>query len=234
VLPAFAADLDPSIVQMHSSDYRNPAQLRDGDLLLVGAGNSGAEIAIELSKTHRTFLSGRDVGHVPFRIEGIAARLILLRMVLRVFFHRIATVKTPIGRRMQPNFTGHGLPLVRTKPIDLQRAGVERVSRVAGIRSGKPVLEDGRVLDVANVIWCTGYDPGFSWIDLPVFDDRGLPIHYRGAVLKQPGLYFIGLAFLYSASSTMIHGCSRDAEHIAKTIAARPASRTRTALAVPA
>src|SRR5688572_25823190 len=98
VSPPFAADLDPAIVQFHSCDYRNPGQLRAGDVLLVGAGNSGAEIAMELSKSHRILLSGRDVGHVPFRIESLAARLILLRLVLRVFFHRIATIRTPIGR----------------------------------------------------------------------------------------------------------------------------------------
>jgi putative flavoprotein involved in K+ transport len=221
VVPSFAAELDPAIVQFHSCDYRNPEQLRAGDVLLVGAGNSGAEIAMELSKSHRIFLSGRDVGHVPFRIESLAARLILLRLVLRVFFHRIATIRTPIGRRMIAKGFGHGLPWIRTKPIDLQTAGVQRMARVVGVRDGKPMLEDGRVLDVANVIWCTGFHPGFSWIKLPIFDDHGLPIHERGVVTREPGLYFAGLAFTYSASSTMIHGVSRDARYIADAIAVR-------------
>jgi putative flavoprotein involved in K+ transport len=98
---------------------------------------------------------------------------------------------------------------------------VQRVPRVAGVRDGKPVLEDGRVLDVANVIWCTGFHPAFSWIKLPIFDDHGLPIHERGVVTSEPGLYFAGLAFLYSASSTMIHGVSRDASFLADAIAVR-------------
>ena len=230
VQPSFAGELDPAIVQFHSCDYRNPGQLRAGDVLLVGAGNSGAEIAMELSKSHRVFLAGRDVGHVPFRIESLAARLILLRLVLRVFFHRIATIRTPIGRRMIAKGFGHGLPWIRTKPIDLQSAGVQRVPRVAGVRAGKPVLEDGRVLDVANVIWCTGFHPAFSWIKLPVFGDHGLPIHERGVVTSEPGLYFAGMAFLYSASSTMIHGVSRDAAYIADAIAVRSRHRA----AVPA
>jgi putative flavoprotein involved in K+ transport len=232
--PAFARELDPEIRQMHSTEYRNPGQLRAGDVLLVGAGNSGAEIALELAKSRRTFLSGRHVGHVPFRVEGLAARLLLLRLVLRVFFHRIATVNTPIGRKLRPKFKLQGTPLVRTKPSDLLAAGVQRVARVSGVRDGKPILEDGRVLDVANVIWCTGYRAGFSWIDLPVFDDHGLPIHERGAVAKAPGLYFLGLAFIYSASSTMIHGVSRDAEYTARAIANRRVAARPKALAVSA
>ena len=220
VLPEFAGELDSSIMQLHSSEYRNPGQLQPGDVLLVGAGNSGAEIGLDVVRSHRTWLSGRDVGHVPFRIDGLAARL-LLPLVLRVFFHRVARVNTPWGRKLRKKMLTHGGPLVRTKPSDLAAAGVERVPRVAGVQNGKPVLEDGRVLDVANVIWCTGFNPGFSWIDLPVFDQQGWPEHERGAAAGAPGLYFLGLMFISAASSTMIHGVSRDAKHIASSIAAR-------------
>ena len=233
-LPSFAAELDPGIRQMHSCDYKNPGQLQPGDVLLVGAGNSGAEIALELSKSHRTWLSGPDVGHVPFRVEGTAARLLLTRLVQRVFFHRVATLATPIGRGMKPKFVSHGTPLVRTKPKDLIAAGVQRVPKVAAVRDGKPCLEDGRVLDVTNVIWCTGFHAGFSWIDLPVFDHRGQPMHTRGVVNHEPGLYFLGLAFLYAGSSTMIHGVSRDAEYLAQAIAARPRSATPRPVAITA
>ncbi len=81
-----------------------------------------------------------------------------------------------------------------------------------------PVLADGQVLDVANVVWCTGFHPGFSWIDLPVFDAEGEPVHQRGLVAEAPGLSFVGLHFLYAMSSTMIHGVGRDAERIAEAI----------------
>jgi hypothetical protein len=91
-------------------------------------------------------------------------------------------------------------PLVRVKPKDLVQAGVERVGRVTGVRDGLPLLDDGRVLDAANVIWCTGYKGDFSWIDLPVFDEKGLPRHRRGIVADEPGLYFMGLEFQYSLS----------------------------------
>ena len=74
------------------------------------------------------------------------------------------------------------------------------------MQDGRPLLEDGRVLDVANVIWCTGFEPGFSWIDLPVLAEDGLPIHRKGIVTQEPGLYFVGLHFLYAASSSMVQG----------------------------
>jgi len=160
-VPTFAQQLDPGIVQMHSHAYRNPAQLQDGGVLIVGAGNSGAEIAFEVARSHPTWLSGRDVGHIPFRIEGTAARVLLARLVLRGLFHHVLAVNTPIGRKLRPKILSQGGPLVRVKPRDLAAAGVERVPKMAGVQDGLPVLEDGRVLDVANVIWCTGFYPGF-------------------------------------------------------------------------
>lgn len=222
--PAFAGDLDPGIVQLHSYDYRNPSQLREGGVLIVGAGNSGAEIALEVSRTHSTWLSGRDTGHMPFRIEGPASRLLLAPLVLRFVFHRVLSMNTPIGRRVRPKILSNGAPLIRIKPGELIAAGVERVPRVVGVRDGSPLLEDGRVLDVANVVWCTGFHPGFSWIDLPVFEAEE-PVHERGVVGSEPGLYFVGLEFLYAMSSVMIHGLDRDAEHIAGHISSRRGAR---------
>ena len=219
-VPAFANELVPRIVQLHSFDYRNPAQFQEGAVLVVGAGNSGAEIALDAARAHETCVAGRDTGHVPFRIEGLAARLLLVRLVLRVVFHRILTVATPVGRKVRAQVLHAGGPLVRTKPRDLIAAGVTRVPRVAGVRNGLPLLEDGQVLDVANVVWCTGFHPGFSWIDLPVFGPDGEPQHDRGVVASEPGLYFVGLHFLFAMSSVMIHGVGRDAERIADRISA--------------
>jgi len=221
-VPPFASELDPRLVQLHSSDYRNLDQLREGGVLIVGAGNSGAEIALETARAGRpTWLSGRGTGHIPFRIDGLAARAGLMRFVLRFLFHRVLTTDTPIGRKARPSVVSRGGPLIRVKPQDLTAAGVQRVPRTAGVRGGLPELEDGRVLEVANVVWCTGFHPGFSWIHLPVFDRDGEPKHERGIVPGQPGLYFTGLHFLYAMSSTMIHGAGRDAEHIAEAIQAR-------------
>ena len=115
----------------------------------------------------------------------------------------------------------HGSPLIRARRAEVLAAGVEAAPRLAGVRSGKPLLEDGRILPAEAVTWATGSRPDFSWIDLPVFDERGYPRHARGVVAEAPGLYFVGLAFQYSASSTMIQGVSRDAKRIAEAIAAR-------------
>lgn len=219
-VPAFTGELDPRIVQLHSLDYRNPAQLQPGGVLIVGAGNSGAEIALDVARDHETWVAGRDTGHVPFRIDGVAARLLLVRLVLRVVFHRILTVKTPIGRKARAKMLHIGGPLVRTKPRDLTAAGITRVGRLARVENGLPVLEDGRVLDVTNVVWCTGFHPGFAWIDLPVFGPDGEPEHQLGVVAREPGLYFVGLHFLSAMSSVMIHGVGRDAARIADRIGA--------------
>ena len=219
-LPLFTRELDPSIVQLHSSEYRNPSQLRDGGVLIVGAGNSGAEIALEVARGHPVWLSGRDTGDIPFHIGSLPYRLILARRVGRVLFHRVLTVNTPIGRKMRLKLLSKGQPLVRVKPQDLAAAGIQRVSRVVGVLDGLPVLEDGRVLDVASAIWCTGFHPGFSWIDLPVFGKKE-PIHERGMVTSEPGLYFVGLSFLIAASSSMIHGVGRDAEYVVDAIQTR-------------
>jgi putative flavoprotein involved in K+ transport len=226
-LPAFARELRADVVQLHSCDYRNPAQLRDGPVLIVGAGNSGAEIAKELAGAHRIWMSGPRTGEVPFRVDGAPGLAVLSRLMLRFVFHRVLTIHTPMGRRARPLFTKKGAPLIRIKSRHLTAAGVERVPRVTGVRDGLPVLEDGRVLEAANVIWCTGFHPGLSWIDrndLPVLADDGEPVHDGGVVKGAPGLYFVGLHFLYSVSSAMIHGVARDARRIVDAVAARAPS----------
>jgi putative flavoprotein involved in K+ transport len=219
-IPLFARELDPDIVQLHSSEYQNASQLRDGGVLIVGAGNSGAEVAIESARDHPVWLSGRDTGHVPFRIDSAIARFIVIPILFRFIFHRVLTRNTPIGRRTPRKILSQGMSLVRTKPKDLSAARIQRVPRVVGVRDRRPLLEDGRVLDVANVIWCTGFHPGFSWIDLPVFGDQEL-LHERGVVKSVPGLYFVGLNFLFAASSSMIHGVGRDAQYVAQAIHSR-------------
>ena len=233
-VPAFASELDAAIVQMHSSDYRNLSQLKAGGLLIVGAGNSGAEIAIEAVRGgHETWISGPDVGALPFEFNGFLGRTVLMRLMFRGVFHRVMTLDTPVGRKVRPKLLNHAAPLIRTKPNDLAAAGVQRVGRTTGVRDGRPVLADGRVIDAANVVWCTGYHPGFSWIDIPVFDDDGQPRQDRGVVRGEPGLYFVGLHFLYAMSSTMIHGVGRDANYVAGVIASRTSRGRGTAAAAP-
>ena len=225
-IPAFAQDLDANIVQVHSHHYRNPSQLRPENTLVVGAGNSAADIAMEVAKTHPTWMSGKESGHIPFQIESFFGRFILFRAV-RFIGHHVLSLATPIGRNARPKLLNKTTPLVRVKPKDLINAGIERVARVVGVRNGIPLLADGRTLDVANVLWCTGYDPGFSWIDLPVFGEDGKPMQERGVVHRVPGMYFVGLHFLYAMSSATLVGVGRDADYVAKAIEVRTLKRAR-------
>jgi len=223
-LPAFAPDLNPEIVQLHSHQYRNPSQLQDGGVLIVGVGNSGADIGMEVAQAHPTWMSGKESGHIPWPIESFLGRHFLLRLV-RFIGHHVLSVSTPIGRKLRPKLLAGAAPLVRVKPRDLVSAGIERVPRVVGVRNGRPLLADGRTLEVANVIWCTGYHPGFSWIDLPIFGEDGRPMHDRGVVTAVPGMYFVGLHFLYSMTSATLTGVGRDAERVARVIASRSRAR---------
>lgn len=217
-LPDFARDLDPRILQIHSSEYRSPAQLREGPVLIVGFGNSGAEIAFELVRTRPTWVSGKSYGEVP--VPHGSRRFRLAFGVLRLFWHHVLTKSTPIGRRLGPKASTND-PLIRIKTKQLTEAGADRVGRVVGLRNGLPLLDDDRVLDVPNVVWCTGFREDFAWIDLPIFDDDGKPRHERGVVEDEPGLYFVGLIFQYSVTSDVLPGAGRDAEHVAKHIASR-------------
>jgi len=231
-VPSFAGELDPAITQLHASEYRNPAQLQKGGVLIVGVGNSGADIAMDVAPSHRTWLSGKESGHVPFRIETAFGRHVWTRF-FRFVAHYILTTSSPVGRKLRPKLLAGAAPLVRVKPRDLEDAGIQRVSKVVGVRNGKPRLADGRTLDVTNIIWCTGYHPGFSWIDLPVFDDDGKPLHDAGIVRNEPGMYFVGLHFLYSLTSATLMGIGRDAGRIAKAIHSRtlaPSSRNAQSL----
>jgi putative flavoprotein involved in K+ transport len=211
--PRFAAELDPAITQLHSVDYRNPRQLREGGVLVVGVGNSGAEIALELSQAHDVYQAGNPSAEIPVRHGSIPSRFVL--PVIRFVGTHVLTLRTPLGRKVRPRFVVTATPLIRTKSKDLDDAGIERVPRVVGVRGGQPLLADGRVLDVANVVWCTGFANDFSWLDLPILDD-GEPVQERGIVPASPGLYFVGLPFQYAAVSDVLPGVGRDARHVVR------------------
>ena len=229
-VPDFGVDLDPEIRQLHSSEYRNPAQLQDGPVLIVGASNSGAEIAKDIAHVHQIWLSGRDTGKIPIHPDSRAAQLFD-----RVFWfaaNHILTLNSPLGRKACPYMRDRGAPLERVKPADLA-AGVERVYvRTVGVRDGLPLLADGRVLSVTNVIWCTGFRQDYDWIELPVIGEDGWPVQKRGVVSAAPGLYFVGLPFMHSFASPLIGGVGRDAAYIADTIAAQTGVRQRKPISV--
>lgn len=232
-LPDFAADLGDDVVALHSSHYRRSDQLQPGPVLVVGAANSGIEIAMELVESREVVVAGNHPGHIPFDVEKPRNRW-LVTLVLRGIYHRVLSVDTPIGRRARPKLLHRAAGLVRTTPAEVEAAGIERVGRVEGVQDGQPFLADGRRLDVANVVWATGHQSGLPrWIDLDVFDEVGDPRHDRGVSTDEPGLFFVGLHFQRSLSSGQVHGVGRDARFVAKRVAARSASR-RPRRAVPA
>jgi putative flavoprotein involved in K+ transport len=223
-IPDFAAQLDPAIRQLHSSEYRNPAQLVDGPVLVVGVSHSGADIAYEVARTGRaTMLSGVDRGQLPFSVDS--RRMRLLWPVMRFVAGTVLTLGTPVGRKLAPKVRAHGGPLLRVRRADLERAGVRRyLERTTGVEDGRLRLADGTVLDVTNIIWSTGFRPDFSWVELPVLGEDGWPLQERGVVESASGLYFLGLPFLYAFASMLVVGAARDAAHVADQVASRPVS----------
>ena len=214
-VPVFAPELKPTIRQLHSSAYRNPGQLEPGEVLVVGGGNSGAEIALDLAKDHPVRLSG--VAPVfPVRPGSLPSKVVMPLFLFAAT--RLLTTRTPMGRRMRPQARNHAAPILRAKPRDLARAGVQRIPRIAGVDGGLPITEDGERLDVRNVVWCTGFQSDFSWIDLPAFQSSEEPAHERGVILDEPGMYFIGQRFQYALASSFIGGVGRDAAYVAGVI----------------
>lgn len=215
-VPAFAAALEPDIAQLHSSEYRNPAALPAGDTLVVGAANSGAQIALELAASRPVWLAGRPVGHLPRRLLGRDVYDWLWPLATGV------SADSWLGRRLRAKMLGHGDPLVGMTESELAGAGIRRVGRVSGVRNGRPELEDGRVLDVAAVVWCTGFRPDYPWLDLPVLDAEGRIRQHRG-ITDVPGLYVLGQRFQARPASSLVGGVGRDAREVVAHLVRRPA-----------
>ena len=224
-IPAFASELELSIRQIHSSQYRNPAQISLDDTLVVGVGNSGGELALELAESRRVFLAGTPTAILPKLPPKLMAPLMWWLL------HRATAVDTWFGRFMRKRMGNKAAPLEGISEKDFQRAGITRLPAITGVHAGVPQCADGRVVEAANIVWATGFRHDFGWIKLPICDADGMPRHYRGVVQSEPGLYFVGLPFQYSISSVLIGGVGRDAQYVCAQIAARlPARQAKGAL----
>lgn len=219
-IPDLAGDLDPAIVQLHSSDYRRPAQLPEGPVLVVGASHSGHDIALELASSRPVVLAGRDCGQIPVPLES--RRMRAMFPVIWFIWGKVLNRSTPMGRKGLQDARFHGGPALRVKRADLLAAGVERTTeRVVGARGGRPTLADDRVLDVAAVVWATGFRQRLDWIEPNVTGEGGWPREQRGVVAEVPGLFFCGLSFQSSFRSMLIGGVGEDAAFIADRIVER-------------
>jgi putative flavoprotein involved in K+ transport len=226
-VPAFAADINPAIRQVHAGEYRNPSQLA-GDVLVVGAGTSGVEIAIEAARAgHHTVLAGRGTGAIPPIFYSFNGKFFWF------YANKIASVRTPMGRRMKPLVLTHGAPLIRVKMRDAIAAGVNRAPRISGVQDGVPTFEGGAKAQANTIVWCTGFGRDYSWIKLPVVGPDGFPLHAGGALTGEPGLYFVGLPFQTRLASGLIGGVGEDACFVAETIATRLQQATPDRTGIP-
>lgn len=218
VTPAFAPQLDPSIRQLHSLEYQGPEQFADGPVLVVGAANSGTDVALDAARSgHAVTISGRHPGHVPVDIDTVFGNLMAGIFVRRM---RNLTVDSPKGQSMRAYEAQHGVMLVRNSLRDLERAGVVQVGRIDRIEAGRPVTADGTVIDATTVVWCTGSHPELGWIHIDgVVNDIGHPVEHRGLAKHCRGLAFVGMPFQYSVASSTLMGMDRDAEYVVETLA---------------
>ncbi len=216
-VPDFADQLDSGIVQLHSCHYRRPGQIPPGPVLVVGAGNSGAEIAVDLAVEggagRSVRLAGRDVGHLPVLGSWMYP---LLRLLGR-----------PGAALSRWRLRGGAEPLGRIRPVDLAAAGIRRLPRVVGVRGGSPLLADRRTVQVSAVVWCTGFRPDYRFLDLPVCDAAGRLVHRRGVVTGEPGLYAVGLPHQSSITSHLVGGVGTDAAYVVDQLSRRPTAAAR-------
>jgi putative flavoprotein involved in K+ transport len=214
-VPDVASGLGPEVVQMHSTVYKDPGDVADGAVLVVGGGNTGFQIAEELSATKAVHLSiGTKQKPLPQRLLGRDLFWWLTKSrLLRT------TVDSRLGRRLR-----HRELLIGSSPHGLKRQGVELHPRATEAFGRIVRFEDGSVLEVDSVVWATGYRPDFSWIEAPVLDPDGRPRHRRG-VTEVPGLYFLGLTWQHTRGSALLGWVKEDAEFIAGEIESRRASR---------
>jgi len=209
-IPEFAKELDKGIAQIHSSEYKNPEQFPAKSTLVVGAGTSGVEIALELSKTRKTMLSGKPTPHIPDFVFRYIGRLYWW------FAQNILTLKTPIGRKVSQIIRSSGAPLISISLKDVEKARIEHLPRLKGVLNGFPQLEDNRILSVDSIVWATGFKPDYSWIKIDTLNPQGWPETWRGVYEASKGIYFIGMVFQFGLTSGLVGGVSRDAAYVVK------------------
>jgi putative flavoprotein involved in K+ transport len=224
-VPAIAERLGPDVMQLHSTEYRKPQDIPVGRVLLVGGGNTGFQIAAELSASHEVHLSvGTRQMPLPQRILG---RDLFWYLEKTGLIRK--TKESRIGRRMSQKDT-----LIGSRPRALRRHGVTLHARATAAEGATVTFDDGTKLDVRTVIWSTGFRPDYSWIDAPVFDEKGRVEHQRG-ITDSPGLYFLGLTWQHTRGSALLGWVKDDARYLAEKIGAyRPGTSAKAPAREPA
>jgi putative flavoprotein involved in K+ transport len=208
-VPKLSRDLSPEVFETHSTGYRRPSDVPKGTVLVVGGGNTGFQIAKELSATHDVVLSvGSRQTPLPQRLAGRDLFWWLTKTHLLS-----TTIESQLGSRLR-----HRETLIGSSSRELRRRyGVEIKPRAVATDGRRVRFEDGSEVEVDAVIWSTGYRPDYSWIKLPILDSDGLLRHHRG-VTDVPGLYFLGLTWQHTRGSALIGWVKDDAEFLAERI----------------
>jgi putative flavoprotein involved in K+ transport len=211
--PAIAEKLGDEVTQLHSAEYRNPEQIPEGEVLVVGAANSGAGIAEDLAASHRVYLSrGTRIPRLPRRILGKS---------LHFWGDRLGLIAAPLDSLRGRTQRGDVLVGQSLRQLS-RRHGVELVGRTVDSEGSTVRFDDGHAIEVDAVIWATGYRSDYSWIRAPVFDQHGQPLHRRG-VTDSARLYFLGMKDQYSRGSSLIYWVKEDAAYIVDQVSnARP------------
>jgi putative flavoprotein involved in K+ transport len=209
-VPPVSSGLDAEVKQVHSANYRNPDQLPEGRVLVVGGGNSGFQIAEELAATRQVDLAvGTSMPSLPQRLMGRDLFWWLSRLGVMK-----ASVDSRFGRRMAQRDV-----LIGSSKRGVRRAGVTLRSRLERTEGRRAVFTGGDHVDVDAVVWATGYRPDFSWLDVAaVFDESGRILHRRG-VTAASGLTFLGLPWQHTRGSALLGFVKDDAAFIAERIA---------------
>lgn len=213
--PKISDSVSPEIYQCHTFDYKNPSQLREGQTLIIGGGNSGMQIATELANDQKNIsLSiGKNPKFLPYTLFNKSIFWWLSKLGIMRF-----TIDSKIGKKIKENdpIIGKEIkPLIKNKKIKI-------FSRTISATKDTVFFEDGQSIQPDNIIWATGFKNDYSWIDVDkaVFNNKGYPIHKRG-VTKEPGLYFIGLSWQYRRGSALLLGVGEDAKYLAEIIMGR-------------
>ena len=225
VVPAIAERLDASVMQLHSTAYRNPQQMPDGPVLVVGGGNTGYQIAEELVRTHEVHLSvGARQTPLPQRFLG---------RDLFTYLEALGLIRAPVSSRLGGRLQKKGETLVGSSPRAARRQGIRLHGRTVDVSGREVRFADATTVVPAAVIWATGFRLDHSFVDAPVFDSGGRLVHERG-VTSAAGLYFLGLPWQHTRGSALLGWVKDDAQFIAERIAELADRRAAAAPVQPA
>jgi putative flavoprotein involved in K+ transport len=213
--PFFRSSLNDSVFKIHSSEYKKPQSIPQGEVLVVGVGTSGVQIAIDLSKTHKVYLSGKPTFHIPDFIFKYFGRFYWW------FINNILTINTPMGRKAREGVLTGGAPLINVSMKDAFAAGVELLPRVDKVDGDQLKFVDGTKRKFKNIVFATGFSPDYSWLDIKFDYELGWPKNNRGISSDRQGLYFVGMIFQFGLTSAIIGGVGRDAKYVCDTILKR-------------